>query len=98
MTNKSLTNYGKAYWTKSGDTERVYVNVDRYSGETVKLSPRFLAKNGTYEVVGYVDVVRESFPSDWDTTYWEDFAELVMDHLEEIGAIEYDEAFARLVK
>ena len=100
MTNKSLTNYGKIYWTensKNGEKERVYVMVDRFHCEIVKFTPVFRATD-TFKIIGYVDIYNESWVSDWDTTYWEDFTSVLYDHMESIGAIEYDnEGCPRLV-
>ena len=100
MTNKSLTNYGKIYWdenVKDGEKERVYVMVDRFGGEIMKFTSVFMATD-TFKIIGYVDIFKESWMSDWDTTYWEDFTSVLYDHMESIGAMEYDEeGFPRLV-
>lgn len=93
MTNKSLTNYGKIYWnenSKNGEKERVYVMVDRFHCEIVKFTSVFRATD-EFKIIGYVDIFNESWMSDWDTTYWEDFTSVLYDHMEKIGAIEYDE-------
>lgn len=93
MTNKSLTNYGKIYWDenkKRGEKERVYVMRDRFGGDIVKFTSVFRATD-EFVIIGYVDIIQESWMSDWNTTYWEDYTSVLYDHMEKIGAIEYDE-------
>lgn len=100
MTKKSLTNYGKIYWNenvKDGEKERVYVMVDRSHGEIVKFTSVFRATD-EFVIIGYVDIIQESWMSDWDTTYWKDYTSVLYDHMEKIGAMEYDEeGWPRLV-
>ena len=102
MTKKSLTNYGKIYWNeneKKGEKERVYLSTDLYSGKTIALSTSFKCRYD-HVTVGYVDIIKESWVSDWDTTYWEDFTELIYNYLVKngIAKIEKDDAFARFTK
>ncbi|MEJ8786109.1 hypothetical protein [Peptoniphilus sp. HCN-40583] len=102
MTNKSLTNYGKIYWDeneRNGEKERVYLSTDLYGGQTIALSPTFKC-SWDHVTVGYVDIIQESWCSDWDTTYWDEYTELIYDYLikQGIAKIEKGDAFARFTK
>ena len=84
-----LRNFGKIK-VSEGETNRIYVNADIYSGEGIVFSHKFMdGYRGDYRTIGYIDIEMESWLSDWyqsePMNYWGNFEDMATDYMVEKG-------------